>query len=64
MRVRAGLIRLMPKGAGILTCSFNKTGIMLFGQERVRQLAEELLQEASHTVHVMEKALREAEVQS
>jgi hypothetical protein len=37
---------------------------MLFGQEWIRQLAEELLQEASDTVHIVEEALREAEVQS
>lgn len=51
------------RGRIVLTGSLNKIFVVLPRQERVRQIPEELLQEASYAVDIVEKVLGISEVQ-
>ena len=46
----------------ILTSSLAKTGVVFSCEEWVRKFAEELLQESSHTIHIVHEIFGIAEV--
>ena len=47
---------------GKLTRSFDEALIMFTGQQRIRQISKELLQQASDTIHIVVEMLRIAKI--
>jgi hypothetical protein len=52
----------MEIGRRIRTGSFDKTRIVLGCQQGVGQIPEELLEESSNTIHIMEKVRRVSKI--
>lgn len=57
------VLRVRSKLGNVLTGCLNKVVVIFPRQERIWQVAEELLQETSYTVDIMEKVLRVPEIQ-